>query len=43
MIFIALVSNRKELELHEKLCENKYFCNNIMPSGDPKILEFNQY
>ena len=34
--------NRK-LELHKKVCENKDFCNVIMPSEDTKILEFNQY
>ena len=28
---------------HEKVCENKDFCNVIMPSEDTKILEFNQY
>ena len=30
-------------ESHKKLCENKDFYNVIMPSGDTKILEFNQY
>ena len=25
------------------MCENKDFCNVIMPSEDTKILEFNQY
>ena len=25
------------------MCENKKFCNVIMPSEDTKILEFNQY
>ena len=28
---------------HKTLCENKGFCNVIMPSEDTKILEFNQY
>ena len=32
-----------KLELHKKVCENKDFCNVIMPSEDTKILEFNQY
>ena len=27
----------------KKVCENKIFCNVIMPSKDTKILEFNQY
>ena len=34
---------KTKLELHKKVCENKYFCNVIMPSADTKILEFNQY
>ena len=34
--------NRK-LESHRKVCENKDFCNVIMPSEDTKILELNQY
>ena len=29
-------------ESHKKGCENKDFCNVIMPSEDTKILEFNQ-
>ena len=32
-----------KLESHKKICKNKDFCNVIMPSGDTKILEFNQY
>ena len=32
-----------KLELHKNVCENKDFCNTIMPSEDTKILEFNQY
>ena len=28
---------------HQKICENKDFCNVIMPSEDTKIIEFNQY
>ena len=30
-------------ESHKKVCENKDFCNVVMPSEDIKILEFNQY
>ena len=30
-------------ESHKKVCENKDFCNVIMPSEDTKMLEFNQY
>ena len=32
-----------KLKLHKKVCENKDFCNMIMPSEDTKILELNQY
>ena len=34
---------KNKLESHKKVCENKDFCNIIMPSEDTKILEFNQY
>ena len=34
---------KKQLESHKRRCENKYFCNIIMPSKDNKILECNQY
>ena len=33
---------KNKLELHKKVCENKDFCNLIIPSEDTKILEFNQ-
>ena len=36
-------ATEKKLELHKNVCENKDFCNVIMPSEDTKILEFNQY
>ena len=29
--------------MHKKVCENKDFCNVIVPSEDTEILEFNQY
>ena len=32
-----------ELESYIKVCKNKNFCNEIMPSEDTTILEFNQY
>ena len=35
--------NRKKLESHKKVCENKDFCNIIMPSEHNKTLESNQY
>ena len=31
------------LKSHKKVCENKDFCNVVMPSEDSKILEFNKY
>ena len=34
---------KNKLESHKKVCENKDFCNVVMPSEDTKILEFNQY
>ena len=30
-------------ESHKKVCENKDFCNVLMPSGEIKMLQFNQY
>ena len=32
---------KNKLESHKKVCENKDFCNVIMPSEDTKILEIN--
>ena len=34
---------KNKLESHKRLCKNKNFCNITIPSGDTKILEFNQY
>ena len=36
-------ATKEKHELHKEVCENKHFCNEIMPSEDIKILEFNQY
>ena len=36
-------ATEKKIESHKKVCQNKDFCNVIMPSEDTKILEFNQY
>ena len=36
-------ATEKQLEPHKKVCENKDFCNVIMPSKDTKMLDFNQY
>ena len=41
--FIILQKKKKKLESHKKVCENKDFCNIIMPPENKKILEFNQY
>ena len=37
VIFIA------KLESHKKVCENKDFCNIVMPSEETRILQLNQY
>ena len=37
------VRTKSKLESHKKVCENKDFCNVIMPSEDTEILEFSQY
>ena len=34
---------KNKLQYHKRVCENKNFCNVIMPSEETKILEFNQY
>ena len=34
---------KNKLELHKRVCENKDFCNVIMPSEDINILEITQY
>ena len=34
---------KNKLQSHKRVCENKDFCNIIMPSEDTKILQFNQY
>ena len=36
-------ATKSKLQSHKTVCENKDFCNIIMPSEDTKILEFNQY
>ena len=36
-------TTKNELQSHKRVCENKDFCNVIMPSEDTKTLEFNQY
>ena len=33
---------KSKLEFHKRVCENKDFCNTIMPSEDTKTLEINQ-
>ena len=36
-------ATKNRLQSHKTVCENKDFCNIIMPPENPKILEFNQY
>ena len=45
---LHLFKTKDKLQLHKKVCENRYFCNFltflvVSSSGDSKILEFNQY
>ena len=37
---LHLFRTKNKIESHKKLCENKDFCNVVMPSEDNKILEF---
>ena len=39
----SFARNKKNLESYKKLCENKDFCNVIVPSKVTKILGLNQY
>ena len=32
-----------KLKSHEKVCKNKDFCGNVMPSEKDNVLEFNKY
>ena len=41
--FLHFFRAKNKLESHKKLCENKNFCDVVMPSEDTKVLEFNQY
>ena len=44
--FIACLhsfTTKEKVQLHKKVCENKDFCNIIIPSEDTKKSEFNQY
>ena len=36
-------ATENKFQSHKRVCENKDFCNIIMPSEDTKILQFNQY
>ena len=39
--FYCLKKTENKRESHKKVCENKDFCNVLMPSEDTKILELN--
>ena len=41
--FLQSFRIKNKLELHKKVCENKDFCNAVMPSEDTKILDFDQH
>ena len=43
MNFLHSFRAKNKLWLHKKVCENKDFCNVIMPSEVSKILKFDQY
>ena len=40
---LSFFCNRTKLQSHKRVCENKGFCNIIMPSEDTKMLELSQY
>ena len=42
-INFILLQHKWNLNHIKKLCENKDFCNVVMPSEDTKVLFFNQY
>ena len=42
-IILHSFATENKCESHKILCENKMFCNFVMPSEDTKILEFSQY
>ena len=37
----SFFQNKNKLESHKKVCENKDFCNVILPSEDTNVLELN--
>ena len=41
--FLHSFATEKKFQSHKRVSENKDFCNIIAPSGDTKVLEFNQY
>ena len=43
MSFLLSFATENKRESHKKLCENKDFCNVVMPLKYTKTLEFNQY
>ena len=38
-----MLATVRKCESHRKVCENKDFCNVVMPSEETKLLRFNQY
>ena len=41
-LFVQNKKKKKKLKSHKNICENKDFCNIVIPSEKTKILEFNQ-
>ena len=42
LIYFHSFATKNKLQSHKRVCENKDFCNIIMPSQNTKILELNQ-
>ena len=42
-LFEMSSEQKNKLDLHQKVCKNKDFCNVIMPFEITKILQFTQY
>ena len=41
LIFVRSFATENKRKFHNKVCENKDFCNDVTPSKNSKILEFN--
>ena len=41
--YLHSFATENKREFHKNVCENKDFCNFVMPTEDTKILKFNHY